>query len=202
MKFGLGGEKIETKEDARRFLESIREAVIGEDGDSDEIEESSFDLEKWGIEGVQMLATTMHLGTNSAEFFMRFMDTDPVRLALLALVNWLQWTQDEVAAFLGVSKGRVSQYINSADPIPVGRVKQIHRLLFIATFSRMIQRHARLRLVEDDSEDDPKVQYVTDHRVDAMNHIVSACYSVLLELKAYEDSPKYIEDILADPKVI
>ena len=125
----------------------------------------------------------MYGATPSNTFSQNVVVVDPVRMALVAVVHWLQWSQDDVAKFLVLSKARVSQYMNGDDPIPKRRAHEIRKLLKIASMQWLMAR-VGLRL----GSRRLGVQ-VSESRALAREYISKACKAILADLSDYLDNP-------------
>ena len=168
--------KLDSIEDARDRLECLQEEFAEASDASDEIKDrfATLSADDLGVDGVYMLALHYAGTQNSDAFGSWFVEADPVRMALIAVVHWLRWSQDEVATFLELSKARVSQYMNFENTVPKHRAREIRDLLRAAIQGWMAAKAFGKVLGT-----------VSDRRLLAADHVLNACMEVLGDLTEY-----------------
>ena len=171
-----------TDDEARAFLDILRDDIKEAIDNPEEFLKDNFDFDMWDLEDSRLLIMTMYGATSSQGFSKTFVEIDPVRMALVAVVHWLQWSQDDVAEFLQLSKARVSQYMNGENPIPKRRAHEIRRLLKIASMQWFMARISH-------SVGSKKLHFqVSENRALAREHISKACKAILADLTDYLDN--------------
>lgn len=167
--------KLESIEDARDILAWMQEEVAASDATAEFKDRfANFNADDLGVDSVHLLAQHYRGINYSDAFYSRFVESDPVRMALDAVVHWLGWSQDEVADFLELSKARVSQFMNLDDPVPKHRAREIHNMLHAAIDGWMAAKAFNTVL-----------GMVSDRRLLAADHVQNACAEVLADLTEY-----------------
>ena len=175
--------KITTEAEAREFLDWLREEIARAPDIPEGRVTAAYDFDLLGIDGTQHVAMSLDGVKSTAAFYERFVDIDPVRMALSVVVHWLRWSQDDVGEFLELSKGRISQYMNSDDPIPMGRAHEIHGMLSAGLLGWQAVSDTQRQMLEilpDRAE-------ISENRALAAEHIKQACQAILADLTEYLD---------------